>query len=205
MPPAPASMLRTNRSWPGTSTNAILTSPTVACAKPEIDRDAARLFFLQAIRIGAGQRFDERALAVIDVPGGADDDASAPNALGAGARCRRGPPGTAAPAAIAIRRGFALLRARLFRRGARRPSATGAFGRRSRMSADPEVHLTALEIDPDHLHVARDRPAGRRGRSSRRAGCALAPRTGSSRPPSSRRAPCLRRSAPRARCRGQTR
>ena len=40
----------------------------------EIDRDAARLFFLQPVGIGAGQRLDQRGLAVIDVAGGADDD-----------------------------------------------------------------------------------------------------------------------------------
>ena len=40
----------------------------------EVDGDAARLLFLQAIGIGAGQRPHQRALAVIDVPGGADDD-----------------------------------------------------------------------------------------------------------------------------------
>ncbi len=34
MPPAPASMLRTNRSWPGTSTNASWTSPMARWANP---------------------------------------------------------------------------------------------------------------------------------------------------------------------------
>jgi hypothetical protein len=38
----------------------------------EIDRDPAFLLFFEAIGIGAGQGFDERAFAVIDVPGGAD-------------------------------------------------------------------------------------------------------------------------------------
>ena len=42
--------------------------------EPELDRDAARLLFLQPVGIGAGQRFNERALAVIDVARGADDD-----------------------------------------------------------------------------------------------------------------------------------
>src|SRR5205814_1679523 len=40
----------------------------------EIDRDAAGFLFLQPIRIGTGERLHERALAVIDVTGGADDD-----------------------------------------------------------------------------------------------------------------------------------
>ena len=42
--------------------------------KAEIDGDAARLLFRQAIGIGAGQRLDQRALAVIDVAGGGDDE-----------------------------------------------------------------------------------------------------------------------------------
>ena len=74
MPPTPASMFLTNRSWPGTSTNAMSTAADLGVREAEIDRDAARLLFLQAIRIGAGQRQHQRALAVIDVSGRADDD-----------------------------------------------------------------------------------------------------------------------------------
>jgi hypothetical protein len=40
----------------------------------KIDRDAAFFFLAEAIGIGAGQRHDQRALAVIDVTGGADDN-----------------------------------------------------------------------------------------------------------------------------------
>jgi hypothetical protein len=40
----------------------------------QIDRDPARLFLFEPIRIGAGQRLDQRALPMIDVPGGSDDD-----------------------------------------------------------------------------------------------------------------------------------
>src|SRR5439155_20301473 len=40
----------------------------------QIDGDAARLFFLQPIRVGTRQREHERALPVIDVAGGPDDD-----------------------------------------------------------------------------------------------------------------------------------
>ena len=40
----------------------------------EIDRDAARFFFLQPIGIGPGERLHQRALPVIDVPGGSDDE-----------------------------------------------------------------------------------------------------------------------------------
>jgi hypothetical protein len=40
----------------------------------EVNRNAAALFFFQAIGIDAGECFDQRGLAVIDVAGGADDD-----------------------------------------------------------------------------------------------------------------------------------
>jgi len=42
----------------------------------EIDRDAALFFFLEAVGVLAGERLDQRGLAVIDVPGGADDGVS---------------------------------------------------------------------------------------------------------------------------------
>ena len=40
----------------------------------EIDGDAAAFFFFQAVGVDAGERLDERGLAVIDVAGRADDD-----------------------------------------------------------------------------------------------------------------------------------
>ena len=40
----------------------------------ELDGDAAGLLFLQPVGVGAGQGLDQRALAVVDVAGGADDD-----------------------------------------------------------------------------------------------------------------------------------
>ena len=40
----------------------------------EIDGDAAALLFFQTVGINAGQGFDQRGLAVVDVSGGADDD-----------------------------------------------------------------------------------------------------------------------------------
>ena len=46
--------------------------------KAEIDGDAAALFFFQTVGINAGQGFDQRGLAVVDVAGGADDDAFHP-------------------------------------------------------------------------------------------------------------------------------
>src|SRR6185369_4138951 len=39
----------------------------------EIDSDASRLFLRQPIWIGAGQRFDQRALPVVHVSGGGKD------------------------------------------------------------------------------------------------------------------------------------
>ena len=45
----------------------------VAVGIAEIDGDAARLLFLQAIGIDAGQRFHQRGLAMVDMTGGADD------------------------------------------------------------------------------------------------------------------------------------
>ena len=42
--------------------------------KAKVDGDAARLLFFQAIGIGAGQRLHQRALAVIDMASGPDDD-----------------------------------------------------------------------------------------------------------------------------------
>ena len=41
----------------------------------EVDRDASRLLFFQAVAINAGQGFDQRCFAVIDMAGGADDHA----------------------------------------------------------------------------------------------------------------------------------
>ena len=40
----------------------------------EVDGDAARLLLGQPVGVGAGQRLDQRRLAVVDVAGGADDD-----------------------------------------------------------------------------------------------------------------------------------
>jgi hypothetical protein len=42
--------------------------------KAEVDRDAALFLLAQTVGIGAGQGKDQRALPVIDVTGGTDDD-----------------------------------------------------------------------------------------------------------------------------------
>ena len=39
----------------------------------DIDGDAAALLFFQAVGVNAGQRLDQRGLAMVDVPGGAND------------------------------------------------------------------------------------------------------------------------------------
>ena len=44
--------------------------------KPKIDGDAARLLLRQAVGIGARKRFNERALSVVDVPGGGNNKIS---------------------------------------------------------------------------------------------------------------------------------
>ena len=40
----------------------------------EVDRDAASLFLGQTVGVDAGQRFDQRAFAVIHVAGGGHDE-----------------------------------------------------------------------------------------------------------------------------------
>ncbi len=42
----------------------------------EVDGDAAALLFGKAVRVRAGERFDESCLTVVDVTGGANDDIS---------------------------------------------------------------------------------------------------------------------------------
>ena len=46
----------------------------VEVGKAEVDRHAPALLFFQPIRVDPGEGFDEGALAVVDVPGGADDE-----------------------------------------------------------------------------------------------------------------------------------
>ena len=79
MPDAPATMVRTKSSWPGTST----TPATSAVAQierreVEIDGDAAPPLLGEPVHRPAGERGDERRFAVIDMAGGADDHDVAP-------------------------------------------------------------------------------------------------------------------------------
>ena len=177
--------------------------------EPEIDRDAARLLFLQPIGIGPGQRLDERALAVIDVPGRADDDRSSSRPgqrlprRRCRVRCRAGPvPARAGrPASVVSRSGrLASLALRLGAADFSRPPVSLRPSRTaSRISVSPRSICRRSSVDANDLHrdaVAQPIDAAV---ASRRAARARVRRTGSSRRPSSRRAPCLRRSARRAR------
>ena len=74
MPPAPASMFLTKRSWPGTSTNDRVVSPASTWAKPRSIVMPLSPFFLQPIGIDPGEGAHQRALPVVDVPRRADDD-----------------------------------------------------------------------------------------------------------------------------------
>ena len=75
MPWAPASMLRTKRSWPGTSTKEATTSSVeLHVREAEVDRDPARLLLREPVGVGAGERAHERALAVVDVARRPDDE-----------------------------------------------------------------------------------------------------------------------------------
>ncbi len=67
MPVAPASMFLMNRSWPGTSTMPRRMSPRSRLAKP-MSMVMPRCFLLgQPVAVDAGERLDERGLAVVDV------------------------------------------------------------------------------------------------------------------------------------------
>ena len=46
----------------------------VEVGEPQVDRDPALLLLLEPVRVGAGEGADERALAVVDVPGRAHDE-----------------------------------------------------------------------------------------------------------------------------------
>ena len=74
MPTAPATIVRTKRSWPGTSTTPTVSpAGSVQVREAELDGDAALFFLFEPIGVDAGERAHQRGLAVIDVTGGADD------------------------------------------------------------------------------------------------------------------------------------
>ena len=73
MPVAPATIVRTNRSCPGTSTtDSRRPSGQLERRVAEVDRDPAPLLLGKPVRVLAGQRPHEPRLAVVDVPRGAD-------------------------------------------------------------------------------------------------------------------------------------
>ena len=79
MPPIPASMLRTKRSWPGTSTKPMRMGSArrageIEVGKTDVDGDAAPFLLFQAIGIDAGEGAHQGALAVVNMARGADDD-----------------------------------------------------------------------------------------------------------------------------------
>ena len=73
-PDAPASMLRMNRSWPGTSTIASRYSPSSQRREAQVDRDPPLLLGRQAVGVDPGEGPHQRRLAVVDVAGGPDHE-----------------------------------------------------------------------------------------------------------------------------------
>ena len=75
MPWAPASMLRTKRSWPGhVDEGGRDALPELHVGEAQVDRDAAGLLLREPVGVGAGERAHERALAVVDVARRPDDE-----------------------------------------------------------------------------------------------------------------------------------
>ena len=87
MPVAPATIVRTNRSWPGTSTTDSSTAGRQLERRvAELDRDPACALLGQAVGVDSGQRSDQRRLAVIDVPGSAEREGGAHRCRASAAR-----------------------------------------------------------------------------------------------------------------------
>ena len=75
MPVAPATIVRTKRSWPGTSTtDSRRPDGQVERRVAELDRDAALALLGQPVGVDAGERADEHGLAVVDVAGGPEGE-----------------------------------------------------------------------------------------------------------------------------------
>ena len=93
MPEAPATMVRTKSSCPGTSTTPATTPVGERQRREvEVDRDAPPALLRQPVHRPAGQRRDQRRLAVIDVAGGPDDHAATH-----GRRSQKSSAGSSAP------------------------------------------------------------------------------------------------------------
>ena len=54
----------------------------VEVGEPDVDGDAAGLLLREPVAVGAGERLDQRRLAVVDVPGGAEDEVARHGASG---------------------------------------------------------------------------------------------------------------------------
>ena len=144
-----------NRSWPGTSTNP--TSRPLGSVAPrvaQVDREPAPLLLVPAVGVDAGERDDQRGLAVVDVPGRRETG-----------RAATGP--SMRPSYGAVDRRGAT---RSSSRGGRRLRARrGPPGRDRDLSVGDGAHV---EQDVVVLHPAEHRPgcrcaAGRRTRSGR--------------------------------------
>ena len=72
--PTPASMLVTNRRWPGTSTNATWRPSQFGPGETEVDGQAAALLFGQLVGPHAGEPVHQGGFAVVDVSGGGYDE-----------------------------------------------------------------------------------------------------------------------------------
>ena len=190
MPVAPATIVRTKRSCPGTSTTlSARPGRQRELREAELDRDAALALLGQPVGVHAGERLDQRGLAVVDVPGGAERERRVAASRSARARrARRARRTRPRPRrSCAGRAAGALAHACHDRRVAARAAARAARRRRA-----PAAHRDrrALQLE-QRQRAAADRA---RWRARSRTPAAAA------RPPRSRRAAARR--APRAPARG---
>ena len=141
----------TNRSWPGTSTNDNVTPSHVGVREAEVDGDAAGLFFLEPIGVGPGQRANQRALAVVDVPRRADDHRPPAHRFRFAARsCApvAAPAACARPASPSLPNAARGLGSALLRRG---PRFSSGLAHAFEDVDQPEIDLAALHVDLDDL------------------------------------------------------
>jgi hypothetical protein len=87
MPATPASMLRTKRSWPGTSTKPTRGQAPAASGRSPGRWSCRALLLGQAVGVDAGEACTSVRLAMVDVAGGGDDHGGAAAGPGAAARC----------------------------------------------------------------------------------------------------------------------
>ena len=202
MPVAPATIVRTNRSWPG-NVDERQRRPGGKRERrvAEVDRDPAGALLGQPVGVLPRERPDERRLAVVDMPGGADRQrhrqawriataaASRPED-GAGdlvdlvrrqrARVQQEPAVAHDPHDRPARPGGAA------RRGSPRSrTRRSELGERERAAADPRDRLLDLAADERRRGA---RPAPARRRPARRASAGRGSRRGRARGPRGARA-----------------